>query len=205
MPKTVDHQQRRREISAATWRVIESGGITAVTLRSVAAEAGISLGVLAHYFRSKEDIVLDAHRAAYDRALERVMRRTRGSRGLAALRTALLEALPLDAERLLEARVDIALIGLVPTDDVLRAARAESASTLRRLVLGCLAEARTRDELHDSVDDVLVADECAALIDGGSVLGLLEQDDPGIVERLTALVDALVSRVARAGNRLASR
>lgn len=195
MPKTVDHQQRRAEISAATWRVIERGGIPAVTLRSVAVEAGVSLGVLAHYFSSKEDIVLDAHRAAYDRALERVVLRTNGTHGLTALRAALLEALPLDPERLVEAKVDIALVGLVPTDEVLRATRAESAATLRRLVLGCLAEARAHGELGDGVDDTRVADECTVLIDGGSVLGLLDRDDPSVSERLTALVDALVHRI----------
>ena len=195
MPKQVDHRARRAEISSATWRVIERGGIPAVTLRSVATEAGISLGVLSHYFASKDDILQDAHRAAYDRTLERVVERTRTVHGLDALRTALLEALPLDDERILEARVDVALVGAAVTDDTIRTTRTESADTLRRLVLGCLAEARERGELRPDTDDSLTADECAVLIDGASVLGLLRVDDTTIRDRLTALVDAFIARI----------
>ncbi|WP_336697757.1 TetR/AcrR family transcriptional regulator [Curtobacterium sp. USHLN213] len=196
MPKHVDHQARRAEISSATWRVIERGGIPAVTLRSVAAEAGISLGVLAHYFTSKDDILQDAHRAAYDRTLERVIERTRSLHGLQALRTSLLEALPLDDDRILEARVDVALVGATVTDEAIRAARAESADTLRRLILGCLAEARERGDLRPDTDDSLTADECAVLIDGASVLGLLRVDDASIRNRLIALVDAFIARIS---------
>ncbi|WP_144709727.1 TetR/AcrR family transcriptional regulator [Curtobacterium pusillum] len=196
MPKHVDHQARRAEISSATWRVIERGGIPAVTLRSVAAEASISLGVLAHYFTSKDDILQDAHRAAYDRTLERVIERTRSLHGLQALRTSLLEALPLDDDRILEARVDVALVGATVTDDAIRAARAESADTLRRLILGCLAEARERGDLRPDTDDSLTADECAVLLDGASVLGLLRVDDASIRNRLIALVDAFIARIS---------
>lgn len=195
MPRTVDRQQRRAEISTATWRVIARGGLESVTLRSVAAEADISLGVLAHYFSSKEDLIRDAHRAAYDRALERVIRHTSGMSGLVALRTALLEALPLDEERVLEAKVDLAFIGVIATNSSLRRTRAESAATLRRLILGCLSEARSRGELRRGTRDELVADDCAALIDGGSVLGVLEQNHPDVIGRLTALVDGLIRRI----------
>lgn len=196
MPRQVDHLARRAEISSATWRVIERGGIPAVTLRSVAAEAGISLGVLAHYFSSKDDVLREAHRTAYDRTLERVVDRTRSVHGLAALRTALLEAVPLDDTRVLEARVDVSLIGAAATNEQLRRMRTESADVLRRLTLGCLAEARERGELRSGIDDTLVADECAVLVDGASVLGLLRVDEPGVWPRLTALVDAFITRIA---------
>lgn len=196
MAKKVDHLRRRSEISAATWRVIERGGVAAITLRSVAAEAGVSLGVLAHYFTSKEDLVLDAHQAAYDRALTRVIQRSQSLHGVAALRAALLEALPLDEERMLEARVDVAFTGMALTAPTLRRARAESAATLRRLILGSLAEARSRGELASGLDDVAIADECTVLIDGGSVLGLNDPDGSDVRGRLTHLVDALVRRIS---------
>ncbi|NLZ97477.1 MAG: TetR family transcriptional regulator, partial [Micrococcus sp.] len=51
MPKIVDHEQRRRELAQAIWSIIALRGLSAVTLRSVAAEAGVSMGTVQHYFR----------------------------------------------------------------------------------------------------------------------------------------------------------
>ena len=57
MPRQVDHQQRRTEIAYAVWAVIAEDGLDAVSLRRVAAEAGISLGRVQHYFASKEELL----------------------------------------------------------------------------------------------------------------------------------------------------
>ena len=93
MPKVVDHDERRREVLDATWRVIGSEGLEALTLRRIAQEAGCSNGVLAHYFRNKEDILVSAHQLAFARARERIVEATDGVGGIAALRLAILEAL----------------------------------------------------------------------------------------------------------------
>jgi AcrR family transcriptional regulator len=57
VPKIVDHDQRRGDIVAATWRIIATEGIDAVTMRRLAIELGLSNGALARYFPSKADIV----------------------------------------------------------------------------------------------------------------------------------------------------
>ena len=41
MPKRVDHEERRREIVEAVIRITLKGGLTAATVREVAAEAGV--------------------------------------------------------------------------------------------------------------------------------------------------------------------
>ena len=43
MPKRVDHDERRRQIVRALWRITERGGLGAVSFREVAAEAGVSV------------------------------------------------------------------------------------------------------------------------------------------------------------------
>jgi AcrR family transcriptional regulator len=53
MPRQVDHQERRETIARALWRVVEQRGVTHLTMREVAQEAGISLGQLQHYFSSR--------------------------------------------------------------------------------------------------------------------------------------------------------
>lgn len=95
MPAPVDHDARRRDVSAAVWRVLATGGLQGLTLRAVAAEMQASTGLLTHYFPSK--------RALLDFALDVADERTQGrpmttppAPGLPALRAALLDVLPLD-------------------------------------------------------------------------------------------------------------
>ncbi|WP_017586425.1 TetR/AcrR family transcriptional regulator [Nocardiopsis ganjiahuensis] len=71
MPKIVDHEERRRELAEALWRVIASSGPQAVSIRTVAAEAGLSAGALRHYFQTREELLL----FAMDLSEERVRRR----------------------------------------------------------------------------------------------------------------------------------
>lgn len=58
MPKVVDHAQRRTEIAFALWQVIYEQGIEAVSFRSVAQAAGVSIGRVQHYFADKDELVL---------------------------------------------------------------------------------------------------------------------------------------------------
>ncbi|MBA2514148.1 MAG: TetR family transcriptional regulator [Solirubrobacterales bacterium] len=53
-------EERRRRILRAALAVIGSGGIGAVTHRSVAEVAEVPLGSLTYYFRSKEDLLREA-------------------------------------------------------------------------------------------------------------------------------------------------
>ncbi len=69
MPKVVDHAERRREIIYALWVVIYQRGIAGVTLQTVAAEAGVSVGRIQHYFASKHALVLAGARAMLDESL----------------------------------------------------------------------------------------------------------------------------------------
>jgi TetR/AcrR family transcriptional repressor of bet genes len=74
MPKIVDHEQRRTEIVYALWLVIAEHGIEGVSLRHVAAAAGVSMGRIQHYFGTKDALVLAGCTAlvgsAYDDYLE---------------------------------------------------------------------------------------------------------------------------------------
>jgi AcrR family transcriptional regulator len=106
MPKQVDHEERRREIAAAVWRVIASRGPQAVTIRDVAAEAGWSSGALRHYFPTKDELQVFAFRLAGERAAGRIR-----AREGASLQELLEHALPLDDERREEARTWFAFVG----------------------------------------------------------------------------------------------
>ena len=108
MPKIVDHERRRTEIVQTTWRVIARRGLDGATLREVAAEAGYANGALKPYFPAKSDLLEATFRHVFSRTNARSSAATQGLDGFAALRAFCLEVLPLDADRLDEARVVIA-------------------------------------------------------------------------------------------------
>ncbi|MEU4688965.1 TetR family transcriptional regulator [Actinoplanes sp. NPDC023714] len=72
MPKKVDHRERRTQIADALMRVAAEQGLEAVSLRHVAAEAGVSAGMVQHYFRTKDEMMTFAMDVVKDRNEARV-------------------------------------------------------------------------------------------------------------------------------------
>src|SRR5262247_4675572 len=99
MPRASDSHVRRTEFAEAAWRTIAERGLDAATVREVARGAGASTGRLVHYFRSKDELMLEALRHAGRVVRERMDALLAGARGLAALRAVLLDALPVDEVR----------------------------------------------------------------------------------------------------------
>lgn len=102
LPKQVDHEARRAQISEALMRLASRGGLEAVSLRDVAAEAGVSMGAVQHYFKSKDDMLEHAMAHVYDRAERRIRARfaavDREPRPREVVRVLMLEMLALSEE-----------------------------------------------------------------------------------------------------------
>ncbi|WP_214404987.1 TetR/AcrR family transcriptional regulator [Pseudonocardia lacus] len=102
MPKKVDHDARRREIADAVLRLVAAEGLEAVSLRHVAAEAGISMGAVQHYFRSKDEMLAFALETQARRREERIVRQLsaagRPPTVRELFRVAALEVLPISEE-----------------------------------------------------------------------------------------------------------
>ncbi|MFD8821318.1 TetR/AcrR family transcriptional regulator [Streptomyces sp. NPDC059605] len=102
MPKRVDHEERRRQITEALVRVAGRRGLHAVGMRDVAAEAGVSLRLVQYYFGTKEKLLLHGLQQLTDRFTARVGERLRacgtdpGPRATAE--ALLLASLPTDEE-----------------------------------------------------------------------------------------------------------
>ncbi|WP_328388689.1 TetR/AcrR family transcriptional regulator [Nocardia sp. NBC_00416] len=109
MPRLVDHEVRRREITDAVRRVIVAGGLAAVTFQTVAAEAGMSVRLVQYYFGTKREFLLATHRSVMHDAGARFAERMAAHSGDAspreAIRAVLVELLPLDERRRAEAIV----------------------------------------------------------------------------------------------------
>lgn len=78
VPRKVDVTQQKATIAQAVWRLAARAGLEAVSLREVAAEAGVSMGRVQHYFRTKDAMLLYGLRLAQERIEARVAERLGG-------------------------------------------------------------------------------------------------------------------------------
>jgi len=205
MPKIVDWDARRDEILSATWRVIARDGIAGATIRAIAREANCSRGILAHYFDDKADILGSALVMSHRRVVARMEAQAAGLAGLDALRVIMLEALPLDDQRDLEAQIEISFWGRALGNPALRRLQHAEFDRFAERLRALLAEAGARGELRDGVDLALAAHQLLVLIDGLSAERVLHPDRV-TPERQQLMLDELLDSVrARSDSRVRLR
>lgn len=149
----------------AAWRVVVRDGVTKLSVRNVAAEAGIAAGSLRYLFPTQETLrayVLDLVR-------QRVADRISGMRPEQPMRRAVemyfAQLLPLDNERRVEMEVFLSVGVLALTDPALRPAYARAHHDLREGCREMLALLAT-DLEYSGLDPDSETARTHALIDG---------------------------------------
>jgi AcrR family transcriptional regulator len=169
VPKIVDHDERRLELVDATWRIIARHGLESATMREIAMEAGFANGALKPYFPTKDTLLEFAFGHVFNRTNQRIAHVTAGKAGLDALRAFCLEVLPLDEERINEARVVIPFWQKAVSDprkaDIHRESMAEWLAAIRRY----LAEARNSGDVNAGVDDSVLAGQLLNMLLGAQI------------------------------------
>jgi AcrR family transcriptional regulator len=197
VPKIVDHELRRQELLAATWRVIARTGIVGVTTREIAREAGVSTGVLAHYFADKEELLAAALRLSHQQVYARIRERTQGLLGLDAIRALMLEALPLDDERLLEAQIEINFLALALGNSALRDLQHEEFERFWDALHYRVCEAQKLGHIPAGADPSDVTHELVILVEGLSQEAVL-YPSRATPQRQRQTLDAVLGRLAAA-------
>ncbi|GAA4935630.1 TetR family transcriptional regulator [Actinomycetospora succinea] len=162
MPKLVDPHERRTLLADALLRVAAERGLMDVSLRHVAAEAGVTAGMVQHYFRTKDEMMI----FALDVVAARVQARLEDDPDPRRLvRSLLVQLLPLDADRELEGRVAVAYHAYAAT-------RPDVAARLRQDTIGMRAAVaeRIRAAGHPGpLDPDVAATGLLALVEGLAV------------------------------------
>ena len=165
---------RRRELSDALWRIVRRDGMHAVTVRSVAAEAGVSPGMVQHYFRTQDELIEFAMGEALEQMMERVARIDLSRPDPEAALAAMEEVVPLDHQRRAEAEVWLAMLSRRHSGPALERQNEQVDSTLAngiRTFLQLMIDAGTVPADRDlDVETVRLH----ALIDGLSLHALSE-------------------------------
>lgn len=81
VPRVVNVEEQRRRIASAAWRLVAAQGLDAVSLRSAATEAGVSMGQVQHYFASKNDLLYAAVQHSYLLLEQRIESRLAATQG----------------------------------------------------------------------------------------------------------------------------
>jgi AcrR family transcriptional regulator len=192
VPKIVDHDQRRRELATAAWKVIIESGIDGATTREIAKESGYSSGVLSHYFERKDDILLEALRISHADITRRLGDVLEPLSGLAALRAFCYDEVPLHEQQARETHLEISFWSRALVNDDLRQVQRHESAHWRSVLLGLIVGAQDTGELS-SEDPELIAEILAGLIDGLSVHVLL-YPERYTEARLVAIIDAALAR-----------
>lgn len=196
MPKIVDHDERRLELVDATWRIIAKLGIEGATMREIATEAGFANGALKPYFPTKDTLLAFAFSHVFNRTNQRIEAVTAGKSGIAALRAFCVEVLPLDEERINEARIVIPFWQKAVNDPAKAAIHRESMEQWHAALLGHLAEARKSGAVTTAVGDDALAGQLLNMLLGAQIWAALAPEgrtDLGLNEQLEAFL-ALLTR-----------
>jgi AcrR family transcriptional regulator len=196
MPKIVDHEDRRRELAEAAWRVIIKYGLDGTTTRLIAKESGYSAGVLAHYFESKDEILLEALRISHENIERRLPEAIDGREGIDALRAFCLDILPTGEQQVRETHLEMSFWSRALVNPELLAVQRAESSRWRRVLQSLIEAAERRGEIGD-FDPRIVAVNLSALMDGLSIYALLYPDRFGKPE-LVRMLDAFLATLAPA-------
>lgn len=204
MPKQVDHEARRQQIAEAVCRLAGSHGLEAVSLRHVATEAGVSMGLVQHYFTTKDQMLLFAFQAMSERVEQRI------SEAVAALphpqtvrsllRALLVEMLPLGEHSRSEAPVWVAFLARAAVEPSLADLLRESGKALRDFVAGRISAAQEAGEAPTGLDPDRETAALLALVDGLMMHALIGEEPPGAA---LATLDYHLDRIFTEGTRTA--
>jgi len=196
VPKIVDHDQRRLELVDATWRIIARLGMEGATMREIAEEAGFANGALKPYFPTKDLLLTSAFGHVFNRTNQRIALVTEGLSGLAALQAFCAEVLPLDEERVNEARIVIPFWQKALNDADMAALHSQSMNQWHTTITTHTAAARAAGEIATPLEDAAVADHLLNMMLGAQIVAALSpnehfsQDLQGQLDNYLALLAA---------------
>ncbi|MEH6591126.1 MAG: TetR/AcrR family transcriptional regulator [Halioglobus sp.] len=149
--RKVDHDSRREEVAEAAAKLIAEKGMEGLTTRSLAKAMGCSIGVLSHYFSSKDKIVLAAFNWADSNIDRRIGNILKANPGLDAFIPVIRAGLPLTPESDIEWRVRFNLYTytLSNSDDLVH--QQEKMQNFRSIIYDLIKGLQERGELRNDI------------------------------------------------------
>lgn len=169
VPKVVNSQNRRRSVGEAIHRIAAREGLEGVSVRVVAAEAGLSVGAVQREFRTKDELLRFALDFSIAEVADRFSRIRIGPESLTfaeGMRAVLVDLLPTDDRRRAQARIWAAFYARAAVDQVFAEKLADLDAQARANLAAALGYAREQGELAPGLDPEVLAELLLVMIDG---------------------------------------
>ena len=185
---------RRIEVSGAAWRVIVREGLDRTSMRAIAQEMGCTTGVVTHYFRNKQELILFALHQVTERLRSLMEQATANRAGCERLVAMLSSFLPTNPEQQEILRVWVAFLGYAVGREELLAEHQQSAGELRQIIIQELERLQRQQQIRPGINPAAEANVLLALVNGISLDTLIQTqrlDPEQQKEALQRYVDGL--------------
>lgn len=172
----MSQQDRRLEVSEAAWRVIVREGLDRASMRAIAQEMNCTTGVVTHYFRNKQELILFALHQVTERLQVMMQMAIEGVSGVDRLTAMLLSFLPLDQERQEILRVWVAYLGYAIGRDGLMEEHQQSAAELRAVIIHELEDLQSAGLIGGDLIAQVEANALLALVNGVAIDSLIQAE-----------------------------
>ncbi|KOP25038.1 TetR family transcriptional regulator [Hapalosiphon sp. MRB220] len=162
----MSYEERRIKVAQAAWRVIIREGLDRASMRAIAQELGSSTGVVTHYFRDKEELILFALEQVFENTLVNVKICAEGRQGIDRLTQMIFVALPLEDVDRADWKVWVAFLGYSIGREHLVREHRKRYDFLRQMLCQELADLQTAKLIRSDLDVILEANALIALVDG---------------------------------------
>ena len=165
---------RRIEVSEAAWRVIVRDGLDRTSMRAIAYEMSCTTGVVTHYFRNKQELILFALHQVTEKLQKMMEQAVANVAGRDRLVAMLSSFLPIDKERQEILRVWVAFLGYAVGREGLMADHRQSAGELRQVIIQELVTLQEQGEISADISPEQEANVLLALVNGISLDSLIQ-------------------------------
>lgn len=177
MPKKVNHEQRRKEIIQATWKIIFERGVEEVSVRKIAEEMKVSTGSLRYYFSTQNELLKCCMQMIDEHVDSRIHKLNfAGQPPLEIAEQMIHEVLPLEKESQEETQVWISIVIYAQKHPSLQELALKSYRSFRFLMDICIEVLRRGDILDETLDQNLEIERLFAVVNGLNLNWYLNKD-----------------------------
>lgn len=193
-PKATEKSARHGEIVDAAVRVIAREGLSGASLRSIAREIGYTTGVVMHYFKDKEELLVAAAEAVFGPYEELLAEATRMDDVVEGLRRILVVPLPTTRAKQVVPRIYAQVLASAESEPAFAETCRRRYAAIRQGLQSLLAKGQKNGAFRTDFDPAMKCDALCALVDG---LGLHAISEPSRfpAARLIALVTHELDRL----------
>lgn len=157
MTTTASRTLSRDDIVTAVADLIVEQGLSALTMRTIAAKLGCSVGTLPHYFKGKDEIVAATLNWSNERIMGRLNAMPPGELSVETLLPVVISSLPLDAQSDREWRIRLCLWDHGLTQPALHRTLQEVMAQANEVLERIIGHLQQREMLIGSIDAKTIA------------------------------------------------